>query len=157
MKRLLFPRVSSRLQACGGSNLLEAALITPLLLMLTFGIVDFASVFWVWLALQNGASQATRFAVTGNGMGTLSREDSIRAAMRNATPSLTIADAAFSFSHLPPGGGAWITGAGGPNDIGKVTINYTWPIFTPLLRPFFPGGQVTFAVESAMKNERRFE
>jgi hypothetical protein len=151
------PRVSRGLHDCRGTNLLEAALITPLLLMLMFGIVDFASIFWVWLALQNGASQATRFAVTGNQMGTLSREESIKAAMRTATPGLTIADGAFSFSHLSPGGSAWIGGVGGPNDIGKVTINYTWPVLTPVLWPFFPGGQVSFAVESAMKNERRFE
>jgi Flp pilus assembly protein TadG len=49
-----------------GSNLVEAAIITPLLLMLTMAIVDFASVFYVYLALENGVSSATRYAVTGN-------------------------------------------------------------------------------------------
>ena len=131
--------------------------MTPLLLLLTFGIAEFASAFWVWLALQNGASQGTRYAVTGNQMGGLSREESIKAAMRQATPSLTLADEAFVFSHLPPGGTTWVGGAGGPNDILKVTVNYAWTPMIPLLSPFFPEGQITFAVESAMKNEGRFE
>ena len=78
-------------------------------------------------------------------------------AMRDATPTLTIADAAFAFSHLSPGAGAWTTGAGGPNDIEKVTVTYPWPLLTPLVKVFFPGGQVMLTVESAMKNEPRFE
>jgi Flp pilus assembly protein TadG len=32
-------------------------LITPLLLMLTFGIIDFASMFYVYLALENSVSR----------------------------------------------------------------------------------------------------
>ena len=82
---------------------LEAAIITPLLLLLTFSIVDFGALFYVYLALENGVSQATRFGVTGNLMddpthpGTRCRAtDSIKTAMRQATPTLTIPDSAFS-------------------------------------------------------------
>ena len=118
----------------------------------------------MYLALENGVSQATRYGVTGNLMddpanpGTpLVREDSIKLAMRQATPTLTIADAAFAFSHRPPAGGAWIAGTGGPSDIEKVTINYTWTFFNPMMWPFFPNGQITLTVDSAMKNESRFQ
>ena len=45
--------------------MLEAAIITPLLLLLTFSIVDFGALFYVYLALENGVSQATRYGVTG--------------------------------------------------------------------------------------------
>jgi len=48
--------------------LIEAALITPLLMLLTFATIDFAALFYVYLALENGVSEATRFAVTGNQM-----------------------------------------------------------------------------------------
>src|SRR6202521_1936092 len=106
-----------RLRDSRGSNLLEAALITPLLLIITFGLVDFASMFYVYLSLENGVSIATRYAVTGNQMDDtnaagqkLSDDDSIKAAMRQATPTLTIADAAFTFSHMAPGGNAWLGG-----------------------------------------------
>jgi Flp pilus assembly protein TadG len=146
-----------------GTNLVEAALITPLLLLLVFAVVDFASMFFVYLALENGVAQATRFAVTGNTLEdpdegtTLSREQSIRLAMRNATPTLTIEDEAFSFSHLPAGTTTWVSGAGGPSDVEKVTVRYTWDVMTPLMAVFFDDGQIEFTVESAMKNEGRFE
>ncbi len=137
--------------------MVEAALITPLLLLLTFAMVDFATLFYAYLALENGVSQATRYGVTGDVVAGLSREDSIKKAMRLATPTLTIADGAFAFSHLSPGDNTWHGGAGGPNDIEKVTVNYSWALLTPLVRPFFPDGRINLIVESAMKNEPRFE
>ena len=149
---------------CTGANLLETAIVTPLLLLLTFGIVDFASVLYAYLALENGVSQATRFAVTGNQKQDpnnpgqmLSRGDSIVAAMRDATPTLTLPDGAFTFSHLPEGAGSWTGGVGGPGDVEKVAVDYTWTFMTPLVRPFFANGEVRLHVESAMKNESRFQ
>ena len=71
-----------------GATLIEAAIITPLLLLLTFAIVDFAGLFYCYLALENGASQATRYAITGNVVSGSSREDSIKSAMRAATGPL---------------------------------------------------------------------
>ena len=164
MTRHLFRRIFSRLRDNKGSNLLEAAIITPLLLLLTFSIIDFGCLFYVYLALENGASQATRYAVTGQlkddplNPGTpLSRAESIKLAMRQATPTLTITDSAFTFSHQPATGGAWVGGAGGPSDIEKVTVNYTWSLFTPMLWPFFNNGQVNLTVDSIMKNEGSFK
>jgi hypothetical protein len=164
MRRHFSHRVFRRLSDSKGTSLVEAALLTPLLVLLTISIADFGSLFYVYLALENGASQASRYGVTGNLMddplnpGTpLSREDSIKLAMRQATPTLTINDSAFTFTHMAPGGGAWLAGSGGANDIGKVSINYTWPLFNPLLWPFFTGGQITLKVDSAMKNEPRFQ
>ena len=146
-----------------GATLIEAAIITPLLLMLTFSIVDFGALFYVYLALENGVSQAARYGITGQLMddpanpGTpLSRDDSIKLAMRQATPNLTLTDSAFTFSHMPPGGGGWAGGSGGPGELTKVTVDYTWDIMTPVMRPFFTGGQIHFTVDSAMKDEPKF-
>jgi Flp pilus assembly protein TadG len=147
----------TRLKGSRGVNLVEAALITPLLLLLTFSIVDFGSLLYVYLALEHGVGQATRFAVTGNLVTGMTREESIRDAMRQATPTLTIDDTAFTFTHLVAGSSTWASGTGGPNDVGRVTVNYSWPLMTPLIRPFFPGGQATVQVESAMKNERKWQ
>jgi hypothetical protein len=152
------------LRDCAGTNMVEAAIITPLMLLLTFAIADFSTMFYVCLALENGASQATRYAVTGNTMpdpsnpaNQLTRMESIKAAMRQATPSLTLPDSAFSFHFMPAGGTTWQAGVGGPGDIGKVTIDYTWHLMTPLLRPFFTNGDFHVTVDSAMKNEARFQ
>jgi Flp pilus assembly protein TadG len=154
----------ARIRDTRGTNLLEAALITPLLVLLTFAIVDFASLFYVYLALENGVSQASRYGVTGNLMddpsnpGTpLTRVNSIKTAMRQATPTLTLADSAFTFNHMPIGGSSWVAGTGGPGEIEKVTVDYTWDILTPIMRPFFTNGQIRFTVDSAMKNEARFQ
>jgi hypothetical protein len=112
--------------------------------------------FYAYLALENGVSQATRFGITGATTGTLSRQDSIKAAMRDATPTLTLADSAFTFNYMPQGGSAWLSGPGGPGDLEKVTVNYTWDFMTPLIRPFFTNGQLQIQVSSAMKNEGLF-
>ncbi|MGH9144325.1 MAG: DUF192 domain-containing protein [Vicinamibacterales bacterium] len=154
----------TRLRDTAGTSIVEAAILTPLLLLLTFSIADFGALFYVYLALENGVAQASRFGVTGNLMddpahpGTpLSRTDSMKTAMRQATPTLTINDSAFSFSFMAPGAAGWTGGTGGPGDIEKVSVDYTWTLMTPLLRPFFTNGQIHLTVDSAMKNEARFQ
>lgn len=147
-------RFARRLRGERGANLIEAAFLTPLLLLITFGIAEFGALFYVYLSLENGASQATRYAITGQLQPGQTREASIKMAMRDATPTLEIPDTAFSFSYMEPGTATWVAGVGGPGDIGKVTINYTWSFMTPLIRPFFTGGRVNLTVESAMQNER---
>ena len=147
-----------------GNNLVEAAIITPLMVFLTFSIIDFATVLYAYLALENGVSQATRFAVTGNLLddpdapgAKLSRRDSIITTMRNATPTLTIDDDAFTFSHLAPGSTTWLPGSGEPTEISRVRVTYNWELMTPFIREFFESGMITVNVESAMLNEPRFD
>ena len=145
-----------RLKDCRGANLVEAAMVVPLLLLLTFAVVDFSILMHAYLALENGVSQATRYAVTGQLMNNpgnpgqkFSREQSIKFAMRQATPSLQISDSAFQFYNVTKG----TSGTGGPNDVIRVTVNYPWRAFTPLLRPFFTNGEIQLRVSSTMKNE----
>ena len=61
-------RVVKRLGDAKGTALLEAAIITPLFLLLTFSIVDFGGMFYAYLALENGVSLASRYGVTGQSM-----------------------------------------------------------------------------------------
>ncbi len=152
------------LRGCDGTNMIEAAIITPLVIVLTLGIIDFASMFYTYLALENGVSQATRFAITGNekedpdNPGTpLPREAAIMAALEEATPALDLSGVSISYSHMAPGSASWAGGSGGPGDIGKVSVSYTWTPLTPILGPLLTNGQLTVQVESAMKNESRWE
>jgi hypothetical protein len=87
----------------------------------------------------------------------MTRSQSIMTAMRQATPTLTLPDGAFTFSFMPPGASTWSSGTGGPDDIGRVQVAYTWDVMTPLIRPFFTNGQITIRVESSMKNEARWQ
>ena len=150
--------IRRRLKSSRGTNLLETALVLPLLLLMTFSIIEFGAMFYV----VPGAGKRRQPGHTVRGdrapmSGSLSREDSIKAAMRDATPTLTIDDSAFTFNHLPQGGAAWLGGPGGPGDIEKVTVDYTWDFMTPLIRPFFTNGQFQIQVASSMKNEGRFK
>jgi TadE-like protein len=131
--------------------MIEAALLTPILVVVTFAIVDFSVILYTWLALESGVSQATRYAVTGNARGGMDRQSSIKAAMRDATPTLTITDGMFSFSHMGPGGGAWAGGIGGPNDVERVTVTYPHDVL--VLMPFVQDPTIMITVESTMKNE----
>jgi hypothetical protein len=150
-------RIFRRLGDSSGANMIEAALITPLVLLVTFAIIDFGGFFYAYLALENGVSQATRYGITGNTMPNLNRVDSIKAEMRRSTPTLTLPDGAFSFSSKPVIGGAWTAGPGVPGDILRVSVNYTWTFWTPLVKPFFPpNGDISITVHSLMVTEPIF-
>jgi hypothetical protein len=149
-------RFARRIRSGRGSTLIEAAFITPLLLLLTFSIADFGSVLYIFMALENGVSQGTRYAVTGANPPSMTREDALRQAVRQATPTLYLPDGYFSFDHLRPGGTVWQSGPGGEDDIGRVTVTYPWNVMTPLIRPFFPSGRINIGVQSSMKNEKKF-
>ena len=113
MRSYFSRRLSTRLRDTDGANMLEAAIVLPLVLLLTIGTIEFSSVFYAYLTLQNGVSQATRYAVTGNTNGSMSRVDSIKTALRQATPTLTIPDSAFTFSTCRPAGPrGWAAPAG---------------------------------------------
>ena len=150
-------RFSQCLRESKGSNLIEAAIVLPLLSLVCFSVAEYGFIFYVKLVLQNRVSQATRFGITGAVLPGQSRAESIRSAMRQATPTLTIDDTAFTFAHLPAGASTWLAGTGPPNSIEKVTVDYYWPIVTAMMRRFFPNDEVHFQVESAMKNEGDIE
>ena len=77
--------------------------------------------------------------------------------MRQETPNLTLQDDDFSFSHMLAGGSIWLAGTGPPSSIERLSVDYSWPVLTPFLRPFFSGNTIDFSVESAMKNESDIE
>jgi len=47
-------------------SLVEFALALPVLLMLVFGIIEFGRMMQAWLAMENGARFAVRYAITGS-------------------------------------------------------------------------------------------
>lgn len=146
-------RVVRRLRDDRGQSMVETAIILPMLLLVTFAIIDFGVLYYVNLSLENGVSQASRFGITGETSGGMSRQASIMSALRRATPTLTIDDSHVQFSHLV--GGGWVSGIGGPGDIAKVSVTYRHDLM--VLGPLFAQGGVTLHAESSMKNEDRFE
>jgi Flp pilus assembly protein TadG len=142
-----------------GQGLVETAFVLITLLLFTFAVIDFALVFYVYQSLENGISQATRYATTGQrkqvidpvtGLPvTLNRVDSVKKAMQDSTV-VDLSAARYTFTNISnPSGDP----AGGPGDIVKVQVALDWPICTPLISPLFPGGKVTLTAASAVKNE----
>ncbi len=64
-KHFLFPSTNKKPRSTGQS-MVEFALALPILLLLIFGIIEFGRMLQAWLALENGARFAVRFAVTGS-------------------------------------------------------------------------------------------
>ena len=154
MNWLVSRRTFTRLRdSSSGQALIEAALVSLLMFLVSFAVAEYGAMIYVRAALKNGVSQATRYGITGQVVPGSSRQESIMEAMRDATPTLTIDDVAFDFANIPEGGSSWVGGTGGPNAIERVTVTYEWPIMTPLMRPFFDDDYVTFVVQSVMKNE----
>lgn len=61
----VFQGVLRRARAHPAQSMVEFALTLPFLLMLLFGIIEFGRLLQAWLALENGARFAVRYAVTG--------------------------------------------------------------------------------------------
>jgi hypothetical protein len=147
-------RLGPRLRDAKGNSIIEAALIMPILMMVTFGIVDFGILFYKHLALESAVSQAVRYGITGNTGGAGSRQDAIKAVLRSSAPTLYIEDQDITFSRLA--GGNWVNGLGGPGDVERLSVNLTHRVL--ILAPFFqPDGTIVLHAESAMKNEDRFQ
>jgi len=64
MKATILPRKPHHKSKAQG--MLEFALALPVLLLMVFGIIEFGRLMQAWLALENGARFAVRYAVTGN-------------------------------------------------------------------------------------------
>lgn len=54
-----------RQQRRKGQTLAEFALTLPILLLLTFGTIEFGRLFQAWVTIQNAAREATRYTTTG--------------------------------------------------------------------------------------------
>ena len=135
-----------------GQALIETAIGIVLLLLLTFSVMDAAMLFFTYLTLQNGVTEATRFAVTGQSPNDADHptqhEDAIMQVMRNATPGLALADSEFSFYDIT----TQSPGTGGPSHIIQVTV--THPLQLPIAWPLAGnGGVITLRVSATMRNE----
>lgn len=153
MPRSAFARIIPRLRDSEGANLIEAALVLPVMILVMFALTEFALILYVQMALQNGVSQAARYAITRQVLPDKSREASILEILKRETPTLNVGADNISFSHRPLSGGSWASGTGPGNSIERITVTYDYPIMTPILAPFFSDDVITLRAEATMKNE----
>jgi Flp pilus assembly protein TadG len=161
----------SRLSKCSsrrrqrGVSTIEFAFIAPVLLLLLCAALDLGITMWVNLTMQYAVREGARYAVTGQDnldpdTGDQQRYEAIIQEIKqnsmglynmvNPSYTITINGQAQSYSTQS----SYSTGMfGNPGDIIVLQLNCTWPLLTPLLQPFFPGGIYSFSVAATMRNE----
>ncbi len=103
----------SRSQRSRGSNLIEAALVIPLLILLLIGVADLGRAFQVHITLLNAAREGARYAV--------------RDSNPSAIAQRVVAEAALSHVALDPGMVSIVhAGAGNPVE---VRVAYPYNLF----------------------------
>lgn len=132
-----------------GQALVEFTLVLPLLLVLFFSIIEFSLFFYTRIALRHVVRESARFAVTGNFLtdsaGTpMTRAQSIQHMILAGAPGITIIPANIT---LTPAGG------GGPGEVVRIAVSYTYNAKLPPFRLFFPSGRLMINVATVTKNE----
>lgn len=148
-----------------GQALVEFALVVLLLFGLLFTLMDLGIMFYVNLTMQHAVREGTRYAVTGQIGASADRRAALIQKIRDSSNGLydknlhvpkdpqinVINPSQVTFSNYT---GTPTTGdPGKPTQTIIVSLTYTWPLLTPILKRFFPGGQYTFTVKSTMTNE----
>ncbi len=162
-----------------GATTVEFAIVAILFFTVLFSIVDFALMAFVNLTMQHAVREGTRFAITGSTNGaagddlneTYDDNERFRAMLQKIEES----SMGFYTKVLDPSQDIIIEDIDGveirdtgtdtngntfnffyPGDAGDIVVvqlNCTWPLLTPLIRPFFSNGEYEFTVASTMRNE----
>ena len=142
-----------------GASVVEFALILPLLLLLLMAIVELGVLFWVNMTMQHAVREGARYAITGRkDLDPNENEDErLRASAileKIKISSLGLYDSVvIEPVTITDPAGTELPGFGGPGQIVVINLDCSWPLLTPLVRPFFDEGNYNFKVSSAMRNE----
>lgn len=149
-----------------GQALLEFALVVGVAAFLAFAICDLSWMFFVNLTMQHAVREGTRYAITGRTEPGLGRRASLIRKIREKScglydrnlhdpkdPKISVVDPRqVSFGNYSGTPAADEPGA--QNQIIVVSLTYTCPLLTPVLKPIISGGAYTFTVKSTMSNEQ---
>jgi Flp pilus assembly protein TadG len=120
-----------------GQELLEFALILPVLVLLLFGIIDMGRVVYYYSALQNAVREGARYGIVDP-----ARTANIDGVVRSKAIGLIPAE---------------LTQVAITNDNANHTLavryRYRFVPVTPLIGAFFPGGQATITASTTMYHE----
>ena len=147
-----------------GSTIVEFAIALLVFVTLLVAIIEFGWLFFIQHTLQYATREGTRLALVGRTVNDpsgnpMTRVDSIIRTIRDAS-SLAVRPDAVLISIYPvsasfgdPANWENIQDAGEPGDYMRVRTRVVHTFFTPLIRAFFPGGQIILQAEGTYRNE----
>ncbi|MDN3019727.1 TadE/TadG family type IV pilus assembly protein [Paenibacillus sp. BSR1-1] len=118
-----------------GQSLVEFALVVPLLILLLFGIIDFARIFHVYLTMDHAGREAARAASIGND------DTSIRTTAVNDAASIGLTADKVAISSGSRASGSNVT----------ITITYPITFLTPVIGNIV--GSITLTDSTTMRVE----
>jgi hypothetical protein len=142
-----------------GASVVEFALILPLLLLLLMAIVELGVLFWVNMTMQHAVREGARYAITGRKDLDPNENEEERLRSNAILEKIRVSSLGLYDSvviepvTITDPAGTELTGFGGPGQIVVINLDCSWPLLTPLVRPFFDEGTYNFKVSSAMRNE----
>lgn len=141
-----------------GATVVEFALIIPLLLILLMAIIELGALFWVNMTMQHAVREGTRYAITGRidldpNPNPEDRLRPVAVAEKIKLSSLGLYDSVVTDMVVTDPEGNVLADFGGPGETLVINLQCSWPLLTPLIRPFFDGGSYNFQVSSTMRNE----
>lgn len=145
-----------------GTSILEFSMIAVLFFGAVFLIVDLGMMLYVNLTMQHAVREGARYAITG--------QDNLSPDGRRAAVVQKIRDNSIGLCDKYPcsinffklnepdpipfdPGDPRSGDVGNPSEIIIVSLDYSWPLITPIVKPFFSDGAYSFTVRSAMRNE----
>ncbi len=124
-----------------GQDLVEFALIFPILFLILMGIFDMGRAIYYSSVLHNAAREGARYA-------SISPTDTAGIDAAVQALAVGIAPNDLDITITPVRGGSY--------DLVEVAVTYDMPIVTPLIGAFFGGGNaVTLGSQASMKTELR--
>lgn len=142
-----------------GASAVEFAIVAPVVIFLLIAIVELCAVFWVNLTMQYAVREGARYAVTGRtdldpNPTNDRRYRAVIASIKENSMGLfdKVAPRINNINYGNPS--AYNdTMFGRAGEIFVLRIDCSWPLMTPLLRPFFTDGKYNFSVATTMRNE----
>jgi Flp pilus assembly protein TadG len=145
-----------------GAAVVEFAIVASVYLLVLIAIIEFGVMFWASLTMQYAVREGARFAITGQIEAPYTtRYESVIAKVQNSSmglwskvsPVITIRinnGAPVSYANSA----AYTPGMfGAAGQIVVLQLDCKWPLITPLIQPFFTGGEYRFSVAATMRNE----
>lgn len=137
------------------------ALILPAFLLLLIGIIELSLMYFVNLTMQYSVREGARYAVTGAAdadPNTANQQRYLAIIERMKTSAsgfYTAVSPVISTNNVTYTDSSSYNAAmfGQAGDILVIKLECTWPLATPILRPFFTDGKYRFTVAVTMLNE----